>query len=382
MPVVDIVVKSKISNHPRVRQLESMFDVPRVEEQSLRWKGDIPVERDDWNVGLIVGPSGAGKTTVARELFGDLVNLGDEVKDDKRSAIECFDEDKSVEEISMICQAVGFNTIPAWMRPFGVLSNGEKFRSSLAMRLIRDDEILVVDEYSSVIDRQVAQIGSHAVQKHIRRKNKKFVAVSCHYDVIEWLQPDWVLEPHNMRFSRRRLRRRPDIKVKIYRSTYDSWEIFAPFHYLTKELNRAAKCYVLSVNGSPAAFAAMLYRPISRVENRNRKPIWGCSRLVTLPDYQGLGLAFVLIDKISSYFSNQNQRTRTYPAHPALVRSFDRSKKWALIKKPGPKTGVSKTVKTGSRSSWDKSSRPCAVFEYVGEKSDDDNLSEMMTGSR
>lgn len=372
MPVINVVVESEISNHPRIRQLESMFDVPSQKKQRIEWKGNIPIEKEKWNVGLIVGASGSGKTTVAKELFGQLKNPEDEIKDKTKSVVECFDENSSMEEIAAICQAVGFNTIPAWMRPFNVLSNGEKFRSSLAMQLIKDEELLVVDEYSSVIDRQVAQIGSHAVQKYVRKKDKKFVAVSCHYDVIDWLQPDWIFEPHNMSFVRRCLRRRPNVEIKIYRSTYDSWKIFAPFHYLTSELNKAAKCYVLSVNGKPAAFAAMLHRPISQGENH--KPIWGCSRLVTLPDYQGLGLAFVLIDEVSSYFANQNKRTRTYPAHPALIRSFDRSKKWALKKKPGYVKTVSKNALMGRR--------PCAVFEYVGEKNNDDDLSKKMVSLR
>ena len=40
-----------------------------------------------------------------------------------------------------------------------------------------------MDEFTSVVDRQVAQIGAHAIQKYVRKHGRQFVAVSCHYDI-------------------------------------------------------------------------------------------------------------------------------------------------------------------------------------------------------
>jgi hypothetical protein len=68
------------------------------------------------------------------------------------------------------------------------------------------DRPLLVDEFSSVVDRQVAKIGAHAVQKWVRRNARQFVAVSCHYDIVDWLRPDWVLEPATMSFRWESLR--------------------------------------------------------------------------------------------------------------------------------------------------------------------------------
>jgi ABC-type ATPase with predicted acetyltransferase domain len=54
---------------------------------------------------------------------------------------------------------------------------------------------VVVDEFTSVIDRQIAKVGALAFGKNWRRnKGKKVVLLSCHYDIIEWLQPDWVYD--------------------------------------------------------------------------------------------------------------------------------------------------------------------------------------------
>jgi hypothetical protein len=122
------------------------------------------------------------------------------------------------------------------------------------------------------------------VQKYVRKRQRKFVAVTCHYDVIEWLQPDWMLEPATMTFQWRAVQRRPDLAVEIARVDHSAWRLFAAFHYLTGELHRAANCFVLFVDGVPASFGAVLHRPHAKVDD-----VKGLSRLVTLPDYQGMG---------------------------------------------------------------------------------------------
>src|SRR5438445_11854853 len=128
MSSIDVVVRSEVSNSVRVRQVSAMFDVPPQEKCELRWKGAFPIDAADWNVGLIVGPSGSGKSTIARHVFGEAADLAWGAK----SVIDDFASSISVETISEVCQAVGFNTIPAWLRPHAVLSNGEKFRVDLA----------------------------------------------------------------------------------------------------------------------------------------------------------------------------------------------------------------------------------------------------------
>lgn len=40
-----------------------------------------------------------------------------------------------------------------------------------------------------------------AVSKAIRKQDKKFIAVTCHYDVIDYLEPDWIFNTDTMTFS-------------------------------------------------------------------------------------------------------------------------------------------------------------------------------------
>lgn len=359
MSRIDLIVSSPIPATSRARQLEGMFDVPRGEVTSREWHGEIDLEAKSWNVGLIVGPSGAGKSLCAHQLFGDF-DLS--IAWGKSSIIDDFPQEMSIRDIIDACQSVGFNTIPAWMRPYHVLSNGERFRVELARRLLSSSDPIVIDEFTSVVDRQVAKIASHAVQKLVRRKGRRFVAVSCHYDVIDWLQPDWVLEPATMDLRWRLLQPRPQLAGEIRRVLWQTWRLFAPYHYMNADLHRGARCFGLFVEGKIAAFAGLLFRPISNVKN-NPSPIYGISRVVTLPDYQGLGLAFLLMNQLGAAHKTFGHRVNMYPAHPTFIRSFLKSKEWIMIGRPK----ITATTKPARRRQIGTfGGKRNAIFEYVG----------------
>ena len=361
MPLINIVAETKISRSPRCQQLEAMFDVPSAEVSRLEWSGDLAIENKEWNVGAIIGPSGCGKSLMLNDVFGKPAEMewnGDAVLDD-------FDETLSMETISQTCQAVGFNTIPAWMRPFNVLSNGEKFRVELARRLLELPSPIAVDEFTSVVDRQVAKVGSHAVQKYVRKTNKQLVVAACHYDIIDWLQPDWVYEPATSSFQWRSLRQRPELQITIEKVDRSLWQVFAPFHYLTHHVHRGAKFYALFAGDVPVSIAAMMRRPHPKAKN-----VMGISRLVTLPDWQGLGLSFILVEKLGMAYRSIGERLRAYPAHPAVVRSFQRSPQWKQAKQAGtysPRVAASSSVKAKNKCG-SLGGRPNATFEYVGER--------------
>lgn len=353
MARVRFSVETKLSTSVRARQLSSMFDAPPSEKCRLEWDLDIDLEGAPWQVGLVTGPSGSGKTTLMRELWGEPEPLAW----DSLSVIDDFPKALTTEEVAAVCQAVGFNTIPAWMRPYGVLSNGEKFRVELARRLISGGDLVVMDEFTSVVDRQVAQIGAHAVQKYIRRSSKRFVAVTCHHDLVEWLQPDWVVDMATRQFTRRLLQRRPPIACVIGRLPRAAWEMFAPYHYLTAQVHAGAKMFGLWANGRLASLAALLWVPVSHGKDAGTVIIQ-VSRLVTLPDWQGLGLAMVLVDALGAEHTLAGKRLRTYPAHPSLISAFTRSKHWRQTKEAGFRQQAGKQLKVGGR--------PCATFEYCG----------------
>jgi GNAT superfamily N-acetyltransferase len=206
----------------------------------------------------------------------------------------------SIKDITALLSSVGFSSPPLWLRPFAVLSNGEKFRVHVARTLAEMPEMAVMDEFTSVVDRTVAQIGSAAVQKTVRKRNQRLIAVSCHYDILDWLEPDWVYKPEtNELYTGRWLHQRPKLKFAVKRVHSDAWRLFGKYHYLSADLNKSARCFVAFLNDEiPAAFIAILSFPHAT------EPGWRISRVVCLPDYQGIGLGSRLSDYIASAYRN------------------------------------------------------------------------------
>ena len=82
-------------------------------------------------------------------------------------------------------------------------------------------------------------IGSAALAKTVRLHHKRFVAVTCHEDVEEWLQPDWTYRPATNTFAWRFLQRRPTLTLEVYRCRLAAWRLFRPHHYLSASINPA-----------------------------------------------------------------------------------------------------------------------------------------------
>ena len=193
MPHFDIVKINQPDQTFRVSKIQADFDV-KLEHSNEHFVGDIDIPKD-WQIGVIVGASGTGKSTIAKELFSDELITGFEYK--AKSVIDDMPASAKVDDITRMFYSVGFGSVPSWLKPYAVLSNGEKMRVDLARALL-EKEFVCFDEFTSVVDRQVAQTACIAINKAIKKTNKKFVAVTCHYDILEWLQPDWVFDTNKM----------------------------------------------------------------------------------------------------------------------------------------------------------------------------------------
>ena len=136
----------------------------------------------------------------------------------------------------------------------------------------------------------------------------------------------------------------------------------------------------LWLDGTLAGFAGMLYRPMARRGyEMNPHGIMGVSRVVVLPDFQGMGLAFALLDTVASVYRAKGMNVNMYPAHPPFIRAFDRSPLWSMRKRPGvfsagsgKTSSIARQAKSAKRhgmsDQWagGQGGRPCAVFRYAG----------------
>lgn len=285
----------------------STFDVPAF---------DAPKRDGSWGIGLIVGPSGSGKTTLLSEHYGI-------------SKPFAWDESKAI--ASQVdfnkLMAVGLNSVPSWCRPFHVLSNGEAFRANMAAVLASDTSF---DEFTSVVDRNVAKSCSHAIQRHIRKEGLKGVVFSsCHYDIIEWLQPDWVFDVQKGQVIQQGFfRKREPVELDVRRCDRSVWSIFRQHHYLTGDMNKAAQCYAAYWGDAIVGFCAVLAFP-----NGNFKNAYRGHRTVVLPDYQGLGIGVRLSDAVARHYVSNGCRFFSKTAHPRMGEYRQKSANWKATSK-------------------------------------------------
>ena len=140
------------------------------------------------------------------------------------------------------------------------------------------------------------------MQKAIRKSEKQFIAVSCHFDIIDWILPDWIFNTDTMTFHtfEGQKKNRPEIKFEIFNTSDKTiWKMFAKHHYLSHSHNNAAKVFVATINDNIAGFLSVLHFP--NVNKRLKK----VHRLVILPDYQGAGFGIRFLNEIAKIYKDE-----------------------------------------------------------------------------
>jgi ABC-type ATPase with predicted acetyltransferase domain len=190
-----IILESSIVNDNFTQYLYDHFDIQNKEltttEVPIPSKDDInEMNSNDWNIMLICGKSGSGKSTILREIYGDVKPIE---YDYSKAVISQFGEYSEEDACDLLC-SIGLSSVPTWLRKPNELSNGERARLDIAKTIYdaRNGGIILFDEYTSVVNRAAAKSMSFALQRYVRQKNLKVIIASCHFDIVEWLQPDYI----------------------------------------------------------------------------------------------------------------------------------------------------------------------------------------------
>lgn len=343
-------LESPVSKSFRCQMAANSLDID-VEKKAIH---ELSIQADlhsPWNVGLIVGASGSGKTTLAKNIFGE--DCFDFNVDETKPVIEQFPENWSYEDCQNALNGIGLSQVTCWIRPVYTLSNGQKSRAVAALQLARQDDF-VVDEWTSVVDRTVAKSMSHCLQKHARKNDKKIVAVSCHYDVIEWLNPDWVIDCNKQSYIDRRLlwrsyQRKEKLQFDIRPIGRKSWKYFSKYHYLSDRLpGGLIKLFGLFHGNDQIGFQCFAnYTP----PKKGQKIKMHSNRTVIHPDYVGLGLGMRLIEKTSFIMKDEGYDVWAKFSSVPVAKAFEKSNNWKLcdVKRFTPKAGGTMQRKTGFR---------------------------------
>lgn len=347
-----------------LEELRKRYDLTDYKESAV----SIP-RLPDHGIVLIVGTSGSGKSTILNTVEPpQAIDI-----DATRSTIENFSTTQAGEELLLAC---GLRSIPAWFRPPNTLSNGERHRFEIARSI--DLQRRTIDEFTSVVDRDTAKSLAYSVRRWFDKTNQSVLYIaSCHRDIVEWLDPDWVydtdLQTLENRRSLHRLGTRPDIVLTIRSTSSAYWRYFSKYHYLDTKLAAGAHCYVGLIGAKPVVFGAVLH-----ATNRDIHSYWRGHRTVVLPEFQGLGIGTAFSDAIAEIYVSRGLRYFSKTAHPAFGEHRQRSPAWRATSTnlksrarahlysdgtPRPAPGF------GARNQLRDAHRLCYSHEYIGNTS-------------
>jgi len=315
---------------------------------------------------LIVGTSGSGKSTILRSLgHNQAISLSP-----CSAVIENFSTAERGEELLLAC---GLRTIPAWFRPPTTLSNGERHRFEMAMAL--DQGVQCIDEFTSVVDRDTAKSLAYSVRRYYDQNPGVLYIASCHRDIVDWLDPDWVYDTDlQVLDNRRSLLRlgRPKITLTIRSTTSDYWRYFSKYHYLDTRMSRSVHCYIGLIGDKPVAFHAAIHST-----NRDIHSYWRGHRTVVLPEFQGLGIGTAFSDAIAQIYVDRGLRYFSKTAHPSFGEHREKSPLWrptstnrkSRLSSYLLKDGTARKMPGyGGTTTARDAGRVCYSHEYIGPK--------------
>ena len=133
--------------------------------------------------------------------------------------------------------------------------------------------------------------------------------------------------------------------------------MFRQYHYLNGSLPSTARCYTAVYKDKPIAFVAV-------VSVRMRAKYYRVSRLVVLPDYQGIGVGKRLLNLIAELYTSQTRMPFfIVTSNPQIIRG--NLKNWKIARLGHASRGKGDTkINNGMRNSLSRK-RLSVSLQYV-----------------
>jgi ABC-type lipoprotein export system ATPase subunit/GNAT superfamily N-acetyltransferase len=270
------------------------------------------------DITLITGDSGSGKSVLLKALEKDIkqdmglncVNIADIQPQQNKPLIETVC--KTLEEALELLSKVGLNDAFLFLRTYGQLSDGQKYRYKIAKMIESKAQFWIMDEFAATLDRDTAKIVAYNLQKLARQQGKAVLAATTHTDLFEDLNPSVHI---HKRFGKEiRVNYYPNKPAKecsltremqVIEGTTEDWRKLAGFHYRSHKIAGPRKIFCLKRGDElcgvivycyppPTCFGRRLVMPKMTMKELNEK-LSIISRVVVHPKYRTIGLGAKLV---------------------------------------------------------------------------------------
>lgn len=197
--VIDKRFHTEVERTDRVLQIAEAFGLGLDDKEFVVFDNQ-PIDIEQGDVVYITGQSGAGKSTVLRELvqqmgFGpERLNVAD------LDRVELLDKPlidqigKDTSEALNYLSIAGLNDAYLFIRKPSELSDGQRYRFRLAKLIESGAKVWVADEFLAVLDRTTAKVIAFNLQKVARNVGATLIVATTHTDMVPDLAPTLYIE--------------------------------------------------------------------------------------------------------------------------------------------------------------------------------------------
>jgi ABC-type ATPase with predicted acetyltransferase domain len=317
--VISIAYQTATEVTPRTIAVAEAFGLGIDEKQKFVVYDDVELKIGSRDVVYITGDSGSGKSVLLKAIRKDLgreaVDMSHIRVDRNKPLIETVGE--TVGQGLELLSRVGLNDAFLFLRKYGELSDGQRYRYRVAKLVESGKQWWIMDEFCSTLDRDTAKIVAFNVQKLARKLGKAVVAATTHTDLFEDLRPS--VHVHKRFGKEIQVKYLPDNsfdhwrkfacsllkEMQVEEGSYEDWKKVAGFHYRSHRVAFMQKIFVLKRKDRVCG-AIVYVHPMSAAPCRERvikiesmkdlnEKVTRIARVVVHPKYRTIGVGVKLV---------------------------------------------------------------------------------------